>query len=71
MTITGVGVHCTLPEGITGTVHVYSKPGDYYSSGSWYSKSRWDLIIQKDVQCVGIGSTTQVTFQNVSFHYVL
>mmetsp|Transcript_23841 Transcript_23841/g.51509 ORF Transcript_23841/g.51509 Transcript_23841/m.51509 type:complete len:1410 (+) Transcript_23841:159-4388(+) len=62
ITISGVGVHCILPEGTIGKVHVYTKPGDYYSGGGWYRKSTWHEVVIADVTCAGPDQITEVSF---------
>jgi hypothetical protein len=66
--ITGVGVHCILPDTIIGTVYVWTKTGDFFKDENgndvWFRKNLWQLVAAKNVTCAGEGQATQVTLDN-------
>lgn len=66
ISIVGVDLNCILPQDKTGIVHVYSKAGDYYNGGAWYSKSKWTEVIVTETTCAGGGLPTKVLFPSVS-----
>ena len=63
MTITGLGMHCLLPEGKAGQLHVWEKPGNHYDDGAWWNSNKWSKIIDnQSVTCNGAGALTHFYF---------
>ena len=63
MSITGLGMHCLLPEGKVGQLHVWEKTGNHYDDGAWWNSNKWNKIIDnQDVTCNGAGALTNIYF---------
>ena len=67
VTISGMGVHCILPQDKLGKVHIYTLDDDYYGGGRWYRKWMWKKVVETDVTCAGAGKVTEVGFPEVSY----
>lgn len=64
MSITGFGIHCTLPEGEAGTLYVYTKEGNHYDDGAWHSPFMWNRVMRRtNFTCAGEGEKTYIYFQ--------
>jgi hypothetical protein len=61
MSITGFGIHCTLPEGVEGTLYMWTKEGNHYDDGAWHSRFMWDRVLRRTgFTCAGEGEKTYV-----------